>query len=70
MGLWGEYLIGIDIGTSARKVSVFDADGVVVFSTSRAYSVYYPHTGVLHWNLSGEPLSYTRPCLLLKGKSF
>ncbi|SHF64215.1 xylulokinase [Caldanaerobius fijiensis DSM 17918] len=41
----GEYLIGIDIGTSACKVTVFNVGGEVIFSTAKTYDIYYPHTG-------------------------
>lgn len=35
-------LLGIDIGTSACKVAVFDLDGHVVSQANKAYSLYYP----------------------------
>ncbi len=35
-------LLGIDIGTSACKVAIFDLDGHVVSQSNKAYSVYYP----------------------------
>lgn len=38
-------LLGIDIGTSACKVAVFDICGKVVASTNAQYNVYYPQTG-------------------------
>ena len=40
-----EYLLGIDIGTSACKVAVFDPEGNVKASASGDYPVYYPHQG-------------------------
>lgn len=40
-----QYLLGIDIGTSACKVAVFDADGNVAASASGEYPVYYPRPG-------------------------
>lgn len=40
-----EQLLGIDIGTSACKVSVFDADGHVLAQANRPYPVYYPQPG-------------------------
>lgn len=40
-----EYLLGIDIGTSACKVALFQTDGSVAGSTSCDYAVYYPHPG-------------------------
>lgn len=39
------YLLGIDIGTSACKVAIFDRNGAVLAACSGAYSVYYPHAG-------------------------
>ena len=35
-----QYLMGIDIGTSACKVAVFDREGHVVSSASAGYPVY------------------------------
>ncbi|MBQ7564290.1 MAG: xylulokinase [Lachnospiraceae bacterium] len=40
-----ELLLGIDIGTSACKVAVFDKDGAVVAQTNKPYQVYYPESG-------------------------
>ncbi|MCI9150127.1 MAG: xylulokinase [Lachnospiraceae bacterium] len=40
-----QYLMGIDIGTSACKVAVFDREGHVVSSASAGYPVYYPRPG-------------------------
>ena len=40
-----EQLLGIDIGTSACKVAVFDADGRVLAQTNQPYRVYYPESG-------------------------
>lgn len=40
-----EYLLGIDIGTSACKVALFHTDGTVVGSANEDYPVYYPHPG-------------------------
>lgn len=40
-----EYLLGIDIGTSACKVALFQKDGTVIASTNGNYNVYYPHQG-------------------------
>ena len=36
-----EYLLGIDIGTSACKIAVFTRDGQVAASGSGDYPVYY-----------------------------
>lgn len=41
----GEYLLGIDIGTSACKVAVFDRLGNVLSSATADYPVYYPQAG-------------------------
>lgn len=41
----GKQLLGIDIGTSACKVAVFDEDGTVLAQASREYKVYYPKSG-------------------------
>lgn len=38
-------LLGIDIGTSACKVALFDLDGKVITHKSKSYSVYYPQKG-------------------------
>ncbi len=40
-----EQLLGIDIGTSACKVAVFDADGKVLAQSNQAYPVHYPQQG-------------------------
>lgn len=39
------YLIGIDIGTSATKTVLFDEEGHAVASASREYPLYQPHNG-------------------------
>ena len=39
------YLMGIDVGTSACKVAVFDENGAVMGSSTRTYQVYYPRAG-------------------------
>jgi len=38
-------LLGIDIGTSACKVALFDENGELLASTSKEYPVYHPHPG-------------------------
>lgn len=38
-------LLGIDIGTSACKVAVFNEDGQVLANSNRPYEVYYPAPG-------------------------
>ncbi|WP_077611468.1 xylulokinase [Clostridium sp. Marseille-P2415] len=39
------YLIGIDVGTSATKTVLFDEGGHVAASASREYPLYQPHNG-------------------------
>lgn len=39
------YLLGIDIGTSACKIAVFDRNGTVLETATGEYEVYYPQTG-------------------------
>lgn len=40
-----EYLLGIDIGTSACKTALFTPDGVVAAQSTEEYPVFYPHPG-------------------------
>ena len=40
-----DYLLGIDIGTSACKVALFNKSGQVMASASGDYPVYYPREG-------------------------
>ena len=40
-----QYLLGIDIGTSACKVALFGKDGKVEAAVSEGYPVYHPHPG-------------------------
>ncbi|MBQ3794417.1 MAG: xylulokinase [Lachnospiraceae bacterium] len=40
-----QLLLGIDIGTSACKVAVFDTNGNVIAQTNKPYKVYYPNSG-------------------------
>ena len=40
-----QLLLGIDIGTSACKVAVFDLQGNVLAQSNRPYKVYYPNPG-------------------------
>ena len=44
------YLMGIDIGTSACKVAVFNREGQVIASASGDYPVYYPADGWVEQN--------------------
>ena len=39
-----DYLLGIDVGTSACKVAVFDKTGSVIASETGAYNLYYPQS--------------------------
>ena len=39
------YLIGIDVGTSATKTVLFDENGQVIASASREYPMEQPHNG-------------------------
>lgn len=39
------YLIGIDLGTSATKTVLFDEEGNVVASSSKEYPLYHPQNG-------------------------
>lgn len=41
----GTYLLGIDIGTSACKVAVFERNGRVLAQSNQPYQLYYPHPG-------------------------
>lgn len=41
----GRQILGIDIGTSACKVAVFEEDGRVLAQANRPYQVYYPEAG-------------------------
>jgi len=40
-----DYILGIDIGTSACKAAVFDKSGNVIGSRTEAYNIYYPKPG-------------------------
>lgn len=40
-----QYLLGIDIGTSACKVALFDRSGTVIASDGQGYEVYYQKPG-------------------------
>ena len=39
------YLIGIDLGTSATKTVLFDENGTVIASASKEYPLYQPQNG-------------------------
>jgi xylulokinase len=40
-----ELLLGIDIGTSACKVAIFNRKGEVMAQSNQGYHLYYPHPG-------------------------
>lgn len=44
------YLLGIDIGTSACKIAIFDKAGNVIAAESGDYHVYYPQPGWVEQN--------------------
>ena len=52
------YLLGIDIGTSACKVAIFEKSGTVVAAANGDYPVYYPKEGWAEQN--GGVLSVRR----------
>ena len=43
-------LLGIDIGTSACKIAVFDVDGKVLAQANEGYQLYYPNPGWVEQN--------------------
>ena len=45
-----DYILGIDIGTSSCKATLFDANGCVISSGMSAYNVYYPRSGFVEQN--------------------
>lgn len=45
-----KFLIGIDIGTSACKVALFDLEGKAVSQSTKEYHVYYPSAGCVEQN--------------------
>ena len=45
-----ERLLGIDVGTSACKVAVFDTQGNVVAQSTQPYGLYYPNPGWVEQN--------------------
>lgn len=59
-----QYLLGIDIGTSACKIAIFERNGKVVASTSGDYNVYYPHPG---WAEQDPEDWWTAVCKAIKG---
>lgn len=65
----GEYLLGIDIGTSACKIAVFTKDGTVKATGTGDYQVYYPHPGWAEQNPEEwwEAVCNAIPKVLAKG---
>jgi xylulokinase len=49
-GSMKKYLLGIDIGTSACKIAIFNRQGEVIASGSESYEVYYPKPGYVEQN--------------------
>ncbi len=45
-----KYLLGIDIGTSACKIAIFNREGEVIASGTGDYEVYYPKPGYAEQN--------------------
>lgn len=56
-------LLGIDIGTSACKVAVFDEAGKVLAQANQPYKVYYPNPG---WAEQDADEWYSAICLAIK----
>ena len=57
------YLLGIDIGTSACKVAVFDREGQVKAAATGDYMVYYPREG---WAQQNPEEWWTAVCSAVK----
>ena len=45
-----QFLLGIDIGTSACKIAIFNLKGEVIASKSEEYGLYYPGPGYVEQN--------------------
>jgi xylulokinase len=45
-----KYLLGVDIGTSACKIAIFNRQGEVIASGNGDYQVYYPKPGFAEQN--------------------
>lgn len=43
----GQYLIGVDLGTSATKAALFDTQGNLIAESSAQVPIYYPRPGVV-----------------------
>lgn len=59
-----EYLLGIDIGTSACKVALFTPDGEVAAQGSGDYPVYTPQPG---WSEQAPPDWWNAVCKAIRG---
>lgn len=57
------YLLGIDIGTSACKIAVFDKEGNVISTANGDYNVYYPQQG---WAEQNPEEWWTAVCSAVK----
>ena len=57
------YLLGIDIGTSACKVAIFNRNGEVISQANGSYSVYYPKPG---WAEQNPEEWWDAVCLAVK----
>jgi sugar (pentulose or hexulose) kinase len=42
-----QYLIGVDLGTSATKAALYRTDGLLVAEASQEVPLYYPRPGVV-----------------------
>ncbi len=58
-----QYLLGIDIGTSACKIAVFNRKGQVTAAANGDYQVYYPHPG---WAEQNPEEWWEAVCLAVK----
>lgn len=56
-------LLGIDVGTSACKVAVFDETGRLLAQSSRSYAVYYPDYG---WAEQDPDQWWAAVCIAIK----
>ena len=54
------YLLGIDVGTSATKTVLFDEKGTVIASASQEYPLYQPENGQSRSPRTGE-MQFLRP---------
>ena len=45
-----QLLLGIDIGTSACKVALFEPSGKVLAQSNQGYPIYYPNPGWVEQN--------------------